>query len=577
MVYSDTGGFVNLNWAQVLFNSTLNGVSACYVSYFASGNVISLDGDNNTWSNGATLGSGGTLQNSQCSVNATTSSVSGSGNNLTLNLAVTFFSSFAGAKSTYMIAGDNDGIVSQWQTEGAWTVQAPPVISAITVTSTPLGLSLSADGIPCTAPCALQWIQGSPHTVAVATPQAGAAGVQYAFANWSDGGAPSHSISGPASATTYTANFTTQYLMTTVVTPATAGTISPGSAFFNSGASVPVGASANNSAQFSGFSGALSGVATPQTLTMNGPSTVTANFSLTPDFTVSFNTPQNLYPLSINPGNQDPIGILVGSVAGFSGPVNLTVSGLPSNYFVLEGSTELFLTIPSSAPPTQYTVAVTGTSGSLSHTAQFTLSVTGPGPRFGVSVSPGIQTVGAGSTTSYTAIVNPSGGFTGTVPLSVSGQPAGSIVSFNPSSVVTPGVSTLSVTVPSGTTGTYFLTITGAANGQTSSTSATLVVNSGSGPPLQTITTFPVGLSLTVDGVGCMAPCSFQWTTGTGHTIGTVLAQAGAANTQYLFSNWLDLNACSRTEGWRPIRSICFRTGWTAARLLALLPHNRRR
>src|SRR2546430_15077268 len=102
----------------------------------------------------------------------------------------------------------------------------------ITVTSTPSGMSLTVDGIPCTAPCAFQWIQGSPHTVAVATPQAGAAGTQYAFANWSDGGAASHAISGPGAATTYTAAFTTQYLLTTVANPASAGTISPSSAFF---------------------------------------------------------------------------------------------------------------------------------------------------------------------------------------------------------------------------------------------------------------------------------------------------------------------------------------------------------
>ena len=381
----------------------------------------------------------------------------------------------------------------------------------ITVTSTPSGMSLTVDGIPCTAPCSFQWIQGSPHTVAVATPQAGAAGTQYAFANWSDGGTASHSISAPGAATTYTAAFITQYLLTTVANPASAGTISPGSAFFNSGASFPVAAVANSTANFSAFTGALSGSTTPQPLTLNGPSTVTANFTVTPDFAVNFNDAQNLYPLYINPNGGSVVPVAVNRVGGFANSVSLAISGLPANYFVLSGS-NLIIQVPSGAPPTQYTVTATGTSGSLIRSAQFTLSVNGTGPSFGVGVNPGVRTVTAGDATSYAVSVNPSGGFTGTVGLNVQGLPPGSSYGFSPASVVTQGVSTLSVTTPSNASGTYFLTITGSvSNGPTSSTSATLVVNAPGGPPLQTITTFPPGLSLTVDGAGCVSPCRFQW------------------------------------------------------------------
>jgi hypothetical protein len=133
-VYSDTGGYASLAWTQVLFSSTLNGFNACYVFYDQGSNAISLDDDNNNWSNSAALGSGGTLQNSQCSVNATNSSASGSGNNLTLNLAITFFPSFAGAKNTYMLAGESNGTTSQWLTAGAWTLGSPPTPSVISST-----------------------------------------------------------------------------------------------------------------------------------------------------------------------------------------------------------------------------------------------------------------------------------------------------------------------------------------------------------------------------------------------------------------------------------------------------------
>jgi hypothetical protein len=133
-VYSDTGGWANLAWTQLLFGSTLNGFNACYAYYNVAGNWISLDGDNNNWGSAASLGPGGTVQNSQCSVNATASSFSASGNNLTLNLAITFFSSFAGVKNTYMIAQDNDGITSQWLPAGTWTVGNPPVPSVVSST-----------------------------------------------------------------------------------------------------------------------------------------------------------------------------------------------------------------------------------------------------------------------------------------------------------------------------------------------------------------------------------------------------------------------------------------------------------
>ena len=73
-----------------------------------------------TWMSSA-MGSGGTLQNSQCAIEPGTSSAVPSGNTLTVNLAVTFKNAFAGAKSVFMY-GTNGVINSGWQTRGSWTV-----------------------------------------------------------------------------------------------------------------------------------------------------------------------------------------------------------------------------------------------------------------------------------------------------------------------------------------------------------------------------------------------------------------------------------------------------------------------
>ena len=153
--------------------------------------------------------------------------------------------------------------------------------TAITIQTSPTGLQFSVDGGPLqTAPQTLNLTQGS-HTLNIATPQAGGTGTQYAFSTWSDGGAASHSITVGASAATYTASFTTQYLLTTSVTPSGAGTVTsnPSGAYFNAGANVQLTAVANSGFQFSNWSGDLNGVANPQSIAMNAPHSATANFS----------------------------------------------------------------------------------------------------------------------------------------------------------------------------------------------------------------------------------------------------------------------------------------------------------
>lgn len=74
---------------------------------------------------------------------------------------------------------------------------------------------------------------------------------------------------------------TTQYFLTTSANTSTEGSISPGSEWVNSGTPVSVSASPSSGYRFTGFSGALSGTTTPQTLTVTGTMGVTANFAPT--------------------------------------------------------------------------------------------------------------------------------------------------------------------------------------------------------------------------------------------------------------------------------------------------------
>ena len=147
----------------------------------------------------------------------------------------------------------------------------------------PAGLQFSVDnGPPQTAPQTLNLTSGS-HTITVAATQSGGAGTQYVFNSWSDGGAASHSInvSGPA---TYTASFQTQYQLTIAASPAAGGTVTPNSGiFYNSGTVVAISATAGSGYLFANWSGNVASAGSASTtVTMNGPQTVTANFTTQP-------------------------------------------------------------------------------------------------------------------------------------------------------------------------------------------------------------------------------------------------------------------------------------------------------
>jgi len=155
-----------------------------------------------------------------------------------------------------------------------------PATVAVTVNTNPTGRSFTVDGTSYSSPQTFNWEPGSQHTISTTSPQAGTTGTQYVWANWSDGGAISHTITTPASATAYTANFTTQYQLT--MNASAGGTVSPASGFYNAGQSVEITATPNSGAIFTGWtgsgSGSYSGANNPASVTMNEPITQTANF-----------------------------------------------------------------------------------------------------------------------------------------------------------------------------------------------------------------------------------------------------------------------------------------------------------
>jgi hypothetical protein len=145
-----------------------------------------------------------------------------------------------------------------------------------------------------------------------------------------------------------------------------------------------------------------------------------------------------------------------------------------------------------------YTTEFLKTSGSFNWStriANFKFSTCG-NPDYTVTASPASQTVTQGNSTTYTATVTPTGGFGGTVGLTVTGLPTDATGAFNPTSLAS-GNSTLTVTTAATTpAGTYTLTITGTSGSTTHTATETLVVNApvvgdfsvSAAPPSQTVT-----------------------------------------------------------------------------------------
>ena len=143
--FTDTNGYGDLAVLDILANSFLDGINACYLAYVptsaSSGYLYLVDdaGDGHYVSGSPMpLPSSGTLQNSQCTISVGGSSASASGNTLILDLAITFSAGFAGNQVFYVAARNNSGANSGWQAAGSVTVTGTTTSTGSYSTSFPL-------------------------------------------------------------------------------------------------------------------------------------------------------------------------------------------------------------------------------------------------------------------------------------------------------------------------------------------------------------------------------------------------------------------------------------------------------
>ena len=235
---------------------------------------------------------------------------------------------------------------------------------------------------------------GSAHTLAAPGTQAGGTGIQYVYASWSDSGAQTHSITAPSSSRTYTANFATQYYLTTSASPAAGGSITPGG-WYSSGAIATVSATPNAGYVFTGFSGDLSGTTNPGSLTMTGPMSVAASFNST--------SPVLILTTSVPAANAGAPYSATLAASGGTPPYSWSVapgSSLPSG-LVLNPATGEITGNPAVSGNFQFTVQVNDAKGVP---ASQTLSLTVALPT--LSINGGSNSAEVASSTSVSLAFN---------------------------------------------------------------------------------------------------------------------------------------------------------------------------
>ena len=196
-------------------------------------------------------------------------------------------------------------------------------------------------------------------------------------------------------------------------------------------------------------------------------------------------TPEPLHPPKVDPGGSSIATIVLAAIGTFDSPVSLSCAvtsnqitdNLPQCAVSPDSATPnalpaLTITTSGAAAPTGatsaglYTITVTGTSGSLTHTATLALNVVDLTENYTLSVSPTTAVpnpVAAGSAATTTVTVTPIGSYAGQVTLSCLSVSQtvelAPVCSFNPatvavtnSSIPPTSVLTLTTTGPAPTT-----------------------------------------------------------------------------------------------------------------------------
>ena len=150
----------------------------------------------------------------------------------------------------------------------------------------PTGLNINISGTGCgagsyTTPVTENWSPSSMCTIEFPAPQDGSPGTRYLFQAWDDSDTSNPRVfATPSGATTYTASFRSQYLLSTAVNPPETGAVT-GAGYRDANSAAPVVATCDPGYNFISWTGPVTASTSPSTeVLMAAPVTVTANCQL---------------------------------------------------------------------------------------------------------------------------------------------------------------------------------------------------------------------------------------------------------------------------------------------------------
>jgi len=481
-------------------------------------NLLSLESIANTIYPGNTVGGTVTFSDSNASNNYVATPLAAC-ENLALTAVTTNNVTTYQAQCNYQPpATGTDTITAQYSgdpyhgpSSSQLALNVSPQTVVVTVGTSPAGLTYDVNGAPFTTAQMPSWDVGTnyslyvPNTTQTLT---GTPNTQYVFTGWSNGvtstSSPTDNVLGPATATTYTANFTTQYLLDAIAGTGGSVAVPAGNdLYYNASSIQAVTATPNSGYVFSNWSGtgsnqvsAASGANT-YNVAMSGPALITANFTAVPVASVS--------PTSINLGTLYLGSIVVKTITiSNTGAATMTISDpliaiLPGTVFgdlseyvtlnlcpkTLAAGKSCTMVVTFIAGPfygTQAAALTINTNASGQQpTVNFTATVIDPQASFSAgSLSFGTVKTGSSSTKSF--VLTSSGGTALSIgSISISGDTTDFKESNNcPASVAPRGTCTISVTFAPGSKGAHSASVVVTDNTQSGSQSVALSGTGGS-------------------------------------------------------------------------------------------------
>jgi len=125
-IFSDPDGYKNIQYGLFLMNTSTSQANCLYAYYDQNANKFYLANDaGSSWLGGFAPKSANTIENSYVKLNCSKSTISNSGTTLTIKWAVTFKSTFGGAKNTYLYVKDDYNAFVDWTKKGTYTINVP--------------------------------------------------------------------------------------------------------------------------------------------------------------------------------------------------------------------------------------------------------------------------------------------------------------------------------------------------------------------------------------------------------------------------------------------------------------------